>query len=248
MSSAFYTMGAFVCLLMQQALGVAVAQESGMAAVTRAETRATATNNLGAVDDALSLGLTGERRPPYCLQKSDTLEITFTFTPEFNQTVTIQPDGFVVLKSVGPVYAERRTLAELTQAVRTAYQEFLHDPEVTLTLKDFQKPYFIAVGEVTHPGKYELRTETTVAEAVAISGGFTSRARQSEVRLFRKSVEHWSEPRVINVKKLLAGGNLNEDLQLHSGDLIFVPHSTFSRINKYIPPLNLGMYANPTQF
>jgi polysaccharide export outer membrane protein len=101
---------------------------------------------------------------------------------------------------------------------------------------------------VTHPGKYELRTDTTVAEAVAISGGFTARARHSQVVLFRKTGEHWAQPRVINLKKLLAVGNLDEDLHIGSGDLIFVPQKMFSKIRTYVPPLNLGMYANPTQF
>jgi protein involved in polysaccharide export with SLBB domain len=136
MKSVLFTMGALAYLLMQQASGVAVAQENGKAAFTRVITGTTATDNLGAVDGALSLGLTGERRPPYRLQKTDTLEITFTFTPEFNQTATVQPDGWLVLKSLGPIYAERRTVEQLTQLVRRAYGEFLKDPEVTITLKD----------------------------------------------------------------------------------------------------------------
>jgi polysaccharide export outer membrane protein len=248
MKSALFTMGAFAYLLMQQASGVAVAQESGKAVLAGVGTRTTATDNLGAVDGALSLGLTGERRPPYCLQKTDTLEISFTFTPEFNQTAAVQPDGWLVLKGAGPIYAEGRSVAELTNQVRQAYGGFLKDPEVTITLKDFQKPYFFAAGEVTHPGKYELRNETTVTGAIAISGGFTSRARHSQVVLFRKMGEHWAQPRIINVKKLLADGNLDEDLHIDSGDLIFVPQNTFSKIRTYMPPLNLGMYANPTQF
>jgi len=65
---------------------------------------------------------------------------------------------------------------EMQQAVANAYRGFLHEPEVTVTLKDFDKPYFLASGEVARPGKYELRGDLTVNEAVAIAGGFTQQA------------------------------------------------------------------------
>src|SRR5581483_2800260 len=119
------------------------------------------------------------------------------------------------------------SVPEFTEAIRQAYRGFLIDPEVTVTLKDFQKPYFIAAGEVTHPGKYELRTNTTVAEAIAISGGFTSLARGSEVLVYRRAEGQWSPPRVTNVKRLLAQGRLKEDLVLRGGDLVFVPQNNF---------------------
>jgi polysaccharide biosynthesis/export protein len=233
---------------MQQPLGVAVAQESGTGAFAGAEARTTATSNLGAVDDAMSLGLTGERRPPYFLQPSDVVDVGFTFTPEFNQTVTVQPDGNITLKAAGQLNVEGQTVEQVRAAVRQRYERFLQDPEVTVTLKDFQRPYFVAAGEVKHPGKYELRADTTLSQAVAISGGFTSQARDSRVLLFRRVNGQWSEPRLIDVKKLMAKGGLREDLELRAGDLVFVPQNTIAKIRKYVPPLNMGLYANPTQF
>lgn len=241
--------GAFaVCLLMTASLGVAVAQENGFATPSGATTRAAADNNLGAVDGALSLGLTGERRPLYKLQPSDILELAFTFTPDLNQAVTIQPDGYANLRDIGLVYASGRTVTEFTESIKKAYSRVLKDPEVTISLKDFQRPYFIAAGEVTHPGKYELRMNTTLAEAIAVSGGFSPRARDSRVLLYRRAEGHWLKPRITNVKHLLGKGQLEEDLLLQPGDLVFVPTSAFWKIRSSLPPLNLGMYANPSQF
>ena len=48
-------------------------------------------------------------------------------------------------------------------------------------LKDFEKPYVLASGEVTRPGKYELRGDLTVSEAVAMAGGLTHEARHTQV-------------------------------------------------------------------
>jgi polysaccharide biosynthesis/export protein len=232
-------------LVMQQIVGVAFAQESGPDALDGGVHRAGATGNLGAMDGALSLGLTGGRRPFYRLQTSDTVEVNFPFAPEFNQILTVQPDGFVALKGADIVFAVGKTLTELADVIDAAYSAILRQPEVRVTLKDFEKPYFIVSGEVTHPGKYELRSETTVIEAVAIAGGFTSQSRHSEVVLFR-ALAGASEPRTLDIKKLLKTKSLGEDLRLRPGDMVFVPQNTISKVLKYIP--NTGIYVNPMQF
>src|SRR5208337_4064981 len=128
----------------------------------------------------------GERHPLYRLTKSDTVDVNFTFYPDFNQSLTVEPDGFVALKGAGTLFVEGLTIIEVQKAVANAYRGFLHDPEVTVTLKDFDKPYFLASGEVARPGKYELRGDVTVNEAVAIAGGFTQQARHSQVVVFRR--------------------------------------------------------------
>ena len=189
-----------------------------------------------------------ERRPPYRFAKSDVLEINFTYTPEFNQSVTVQPDGRIALRGAGQVIAEDRTSAELMVAIRDAYAGTLHDPEVTVVLKDFDKPFFIASGEVSHPGKYELRSDTTVSEAVAIAGGFTAQARHSQVLLFRRVSPETVEARVIDVKRMLQNHDLNEDPRLAAGDFVVVPKSTVAKIMRYMPTTSMGMFLTSGHF
>ena len=190
----------------------------------------------------------GERHPLYRLSKSDTVDLNFTFSPDFNQTLTVQPDGFVVLKGAGVLLAEGLTVPQMQQAVTYAYRGFLHEPEVTVTLKDFDKPYFLASGEVGRPGKYELRGDLTVNEAVAIAGGFTQQARHSQVVLFRRISAYVAESHVIDVKKMLDSRDLREDLHLQPGDFIFVPQSRISKIRKFVPTNSMSWYVNPLQF
>jgi polysaccharide export outer membrane protein len=190
----------------------------------------------------------GERHPLYRLSKSDTVDVNFTFSPDFNQTLTVQPDGFVALKGAGPLFAEGITISQMQQAIVNAYRGFLHQPEVTVTLKDFDKPYFLASGEVARPGKYELRGDLTVNEAVAIAGGFTQQARHSQVVLFRRISAYVAESHVIDVKKMLDSRDLGEDLHLQPGDFIFVPQSRISKIRRYVPTSAMSWYMNPMQF
>ena len=189
----------------------------------------------------------GERHPLYRLSKSDIVDVNFTFSPDFNQTLTVQPDGFVALKGAGTLLVEGLTVPEMQAAVAKAYRGFLHEPEVTVILKDFDKPYFLASGEVARPGKYELREDLTVNEALAIAGGLTQQARHSQVVVFRRISAYVAESHVIDVKKMLDSRDLHEDLHLQPGDFIFVPQSRISKIRKYVPTNSMSWYMNPLQ-
>jgi polysaccharide biosynthesis/export protein len=206
------------------------------------------TNKPGKAGDTGDPALGGERHPLYRITKSDTIEVNFTFSPEFNQSLTVQPDGFVVLRGAGLLLAEGLTLAELQQGVIKAYAAFLHDPEITITLKDFEKPFFLASGEVGRPGKYELRGDLTVNEAVAIAGGFTQQALHSQVVLFRRISSETAEAHVIDIKHMLNSRDLREDRHLQPGDLVYVPQNRISKVRKYVPTTAMNWYLNPLQF
>jgi polysaccharide biosynthesis/export protein len=182
-----------------------------------------------------------ERYPRYLVRESDVLQITFQLTPEYDQTVTVQPDGFINLRGVGDMHIAGKAVPELIVALRKAYGQFLHDPVIDVELKDFEKPYFIAGGEIGRPGKYELRGETTVAEAVSIAGGFTDKAKHSDVVLFHRVPGGWDQARRLDVKKMLANKDLTEDLQIRPGDLIYVPKSRMSKIRQFIPSTGIGI-------
>jgi len=183
------------------------------------------------------------RDPRYRISAGDSFDLNFDLSPEFNQTaVTVQPDGFVTLRGVGDVKVEGQTVPELTQTVRTAYDKILHDPIISVVLKDFEKPYFIADGQIGRPGKYDLRGQVTLTEALAIAGGLTDKAKHSQVLLFRRVSDQWLEAKLINVKQMEKSGNLSEDPFLHPGDMLFVPKNTFSKIERLIPVASAGAY------
>jgi len=194
------------------------------------------------------LAIGGERHPLYRLSKSDVVDANFTFSPDFNQSLTVQPDGFIFLRGAGAILAEGLTLPELQKEVSNAYHGSLHRPEITLTLKEFDKPYFLASGEVARPGKYELRGDLTVNEAVAIAGGFTQQARHSQVILFRRISAETAEAHVIDLKHMLDSRDLREDMHLRPGDFIFVPQSRISKIRKFVPTNSMSWYMNPMQY
>jgi len=189
-----------------------------------------------------------ERNPRYALRKGDSFDVDFAFSPEFNQTVVVQPDGFITLRGAGSLHVEGQTIPELTETIKKAYASILHNPVVTVALKDFEKPYFIAAGQVGKPGKYDLRSDITLVEAVAIAGGFTESSKHSQVVLFRRVSDEWVEARLFNVKQMLQAHDLSEDAHLRPGDMIYVPQNAISKIRKYMPTTSMGAFADPTHY
>jgi protein involved in polysaccharide export with SLBB domain len=181
----------------------------------------------------------------YHLCASDTIAVSFPLTPEFNQTVTIGPDGFATLAGAGDLHLEGFTAEESAGAIRKAYAAVLLDPIVAVELKDFNKPYFIVTGKVNHPGKFDLRGETSAAQAIAIAGGFNDDARHSQVLLFRRVNDGWFEVRPIDMKHILQGHDVNEDPAIQPGDMLVVPQNMISKIKKFIPTSGIGAYYQP---
>ena len=184
----------------------------------------------------------------YRLTPTDVIELTFPFVPEFDQIVTVQPDGYVTLRAVGEVRVQGRTLPELRLMLLEAYEPILREPVVTILLREFEKPYFVATGEVAKPGKFDLRGPTTLTQALAIAGGLTDTGTLSEIVLFRRYSHELLEVKQVDIKKMLASRDLSEDPLLRPGDTVFVPVSTLGQIGRFISKPQLGLYLNLNPF
>lgn len=186
--------------------------------------------------------------PSYRLHAGDQIEISFSLSPDFDETVYILPDGYISLRETGILYAQGLTLPELSEQVKRAYKGVLHQPVITVSLKDFEKPYFIATGQLGKPGKYDLRGRVTVSEAIAIAGGLTNASKHSQVILFRRTADGITEARTIDLKHQLAKKDLREDTVLRDGDMVYVPQNRLSKISRYLPTSTVGAFANPYAF
>lgn len=221
--------------VMLAASGVCAAQEQQALTAAPAPTDAS--------KESSSSKTFSNRTPRYRIQAGDTFDVTFDLSPEFNQlAVAVQPDGFVSLRSVGDIKVAGQTVPELTETLKQAYGKILNNPPISVVLKEFEKPYFVADGQVAKPGKYEMHGNMTLTQAIAVAGGFQTAAKHSQVVLFRRVDDQWTEAKLIDVKKMEKSHNLSEDPFLHPGDMLFVPKNTYSKIDRFIPNLSMGTY------
>jgi polysaccharide export outer membrane protein len=209
-------------------------------AVTAAPVSASAAATAGSDDDRPALQ---QRNPRYKVMRDDVLNISFPISPELNQSVTVQPDGYITLVNVGSLFIQGMTVPEVTEALTKAYSKVLHDPIINVDLKDFQKPFFVVTGQVAKPGQYDLRYDTTVSEAIAISGGLLPTAK-TQLLIYHRVSPGWMEVKKYNLHDFLNGKNVNEDAEVKPGDMIFIPEKAITNFRKYVP-YTIGLYATP---
>ncbi|MDQ2937451.1 MAG: polysaccharide export protein [Acidobacteriota bacterium] len=181
----------------------------------------------------------------YVLHPGDILDIQYRYTPEFNQTVSVQPDGYISLEIGGDLKVAGRTLEQVRSGILTKARTRLESPELTVILKEFQKPYVVVAGEVTQPGKFELRERLTAIQAVLLAGGFKDSAKSSQILVFRKLNADVAEVRSLNFKTLKRTSDLENDLTLQPGDMILVPRNRISKIERYVRLASLAAFLSP---
>src|SRR5689334_18669799 len=76
----------------------------------------------------------------YTLRSGDTIDLSFAYVPEFNQTLTIQPDGYITLRAAGDVRASGLSVPELKKTIESKYSSIMKQPDVSVEIKDFEKP------------------------------------------------------------------------------------------------------------
>jgi len=181
----------------------------------------------------------------YKVKANDVLGLTFRYTPDYNHDTSVQPDGFIQLKGLpNAVRIQGLTVQEAQREIVKAYSAILNDPDITVTLKDFDKPYFVVSGSVRNPGKFDYRGHTTVMQAIAIAGGFDNSAKHSQILLMRKYSNDLVQVTMVDLRDVMKGKEVNKDLEVRPGDTIFAPKSVFSKFAPFIPSSSMGMYVH----
>ena len=192
-----------------------------------------------------ALGQELRSRPQYTLRAGDVVELQYRYTPELNQTVTVLPDGFVNLNLVGNVKVSDLTVDQAHDLIVQKAKARLNDPELNLILREFQHPYVVVAGQVTTPGKIELRENTTAMQAILLAGGFLASAQSGQVLLFRKINSDTAEVKVLKLGNIHKTDQLEHDAQLEPGDMLLVPRNKVEKISRYMKLFNIGAYINP---
>ena len=168
----------------------------------------------------------------YRLQPGDVLEVQFRYSPEFNQTVTVQPDGYITMEIGGDLKVAGFTVEQTKVAILRQASTRLQDPVATVVLKEFQRPYFVVAGEVGTPGKIEMRERVTAIQAIMLAGGMKETAKSSQVVVFRKINSDVAQVKVLNLKSIKQTSDLENDLTLQAGDMVYVPRDKMSKVER----------------
>jgi polysaccharide export outer membrane protein len=155
------------------------------------------------------------------LGPDDVIEVTVWRNETLSRTVPVRPDGVISLPLVNDVQAAGLTPMELRQILIQKFATFVQAPEVSVIVREVHSARVSVLGQVVHPGLYELRGPTTLLEVLAHAGGLNPFASRSEIVLVRNR-NGQSQRYVLNEEDALTE-NSTANIALQSGDIVFIP-------------------------
>ena len=164
----------------------------------------------------------------FVLGPEDVLDITVWRSEELTQKgVVVRPDGYISMPLIGEVDASWRTAKELAAHIAERLKEYKEKPTVHVKVKEVNSYYVYVLGDVAKPGKFQLKSHTTVLQAIALAGGFNAYASKNNMHVRRTVVGppgHSKELKIpARYDDLLSGDGDIKDFVLKTGDMVVVP-------------------------
>jgi polysaccharide export outer membrane protein len=165
--------------------------------------------------------------PDYIMGPEDVLEITVWKNADLSKQVQVRPDGRISLPLIGDVSAVGRTAAQLTEEISARLKSYMENPTVSILVKEVNSYQIYVLGEVNAPGKYPLKSKTTLLQAITIAHGFTQVAARNKIVVFRfgKDGEGLNKIKASYDDIVLRDGS-DQNIELKPGDQIVVPSET----------------------
>lgn len=176
-----------------------------------------------------------ETEQQYTLVPGDQLDIVVSSAPELSRTLTVGPDGRIVMPMAQPIMVAGRTFGFVQQALMAELGKQLRDPTLAVTPRAYAPEQIYVGGQVGQPGTYTIPGRIGALEAILLAGGMRPTARTKEVVVLRRSPNGGMMMRTVNLRNGLTNiREYNDNLQLRRGDIIFVPESTIGEIGTFM--------------
>jgi len=171
----------------------------------------------------------------YRVQPGDTLSVKFYYHADHDTDVFVRPDGSIQLPLVGDVPAGGVTPQKLAEDLEKRYSKNLRDPRIAVTVKTMNQNKVYVGGEVNRPGFVAFREGLTASQALLEAGGPKDTANNEEIVFLQKFGDDGKyRPTKLNLKTMLADGDVSVDVALNPSDVIFVPKSTIAKVNLWV--------------
>jgi polysaccharide export outer membrane protein len=160
----------------------------------------------------------------YIIGAEDVLDITVWRNADLSKTVQVRPDGRVSMPIIRDITAVGKTPTQLAEEMTNKLKEYVQNPVVAVSLKEVNSYNIFLLGEVAHPGRYPLKSKTTLLQGITIAGGFTPIAARNQIVIFRFTESAPGIKRLTaSYDEIVLRGGIAENFELKSGDTVVVP-------------------------
>lgn len=160
--------------------------------------------------------------PEYIIGPEDLLHIVVWKNEALTRTVQVRPDGMISLPLLNDVKAAGLTAMQLRDVLIKRFVEYMPSPEISVIVQEVRSFKVSVLGQVSRPGRYDLRSRTTVLEALALAGGFRDFASPSRIVVLR--LDGKGMKRIpFNYNQVISGSSDQQNFELQPNDVILVP-------------------------
>jgi len=156
----------------------------------------------------------------YHIHAGDTLAVSVAEDPTFATTGKVLDDGTLGLPLIGRVALRGLPIDEAQQRLAYMLSEYVRNPQVTIDVVKVGIDSVLVLGNVKTPGKYALRAGSRFTDAIAAAGGLGPvDGPLPDARLGNPT----GSVRYVSLQDVLRRGDMQSDLPVTNGDVIYVP-------------------------
>lgn len=174
----------------------------------------------------------------YTLGPDDVVQIDVLRHPEFSGLYPVNLEGKIQYKFVGDIVVTGLNKTQLEEKIKEIITNYVINPEVNVTIVEFKSKVIFVLGEVGQPGKYIMRSDSiSVRDAVVNAGLPTLSAAMRRCRIITPAKNGRVKTREIDIYAILYGGNLKYNIDMHPGDVLYVPATMMAKVMRVINPV-----------
>lgn len=180
----------------------------------------------------------------YTVGPDDVLEVKVYDEEDLSRTTQVTSRGTIALPLLKDVHVAGLTASQVAEKLEALYgADYLHSPQVFVSVKEFRSKTVQVLGAVKNPGVYTLRGRSAVLDVLGLAGGISEAggasllllrppergahdpeaARKRELAAGNAAFKEGVEPITVDVHRLLVEGDVGQNLEVKGGDTVFVP-------------------------
>jgi polysaccharide biosynthesis/export protein len=154
------------------------------------------------------------------IHPGDQLSVQVYGDQTLTENVMVLSDGTVEYPLIGRVPVAGKTLDQAAAVLAQRLRKYVRQPVVSISILQLGQPDVLVLGDVKSPGKYQLRSDARLTDAIAAAGGLINvNGTFPDARVANASGTVTS----VSLESLLQRGDTTLDVPLGEGSVVYVP-------------------------
>src|SRR6266480_5799353 len=167
----------------------------------------------------------------YQLGPEDVISVTVFGQDRYSKGgIKIPPSGRVSLALIPDgIFVSGKTVDQVAELIKKRYDEYIKDPQVSVSLDQAGSYRYSVIGDVTQPGIRLMTRRLSVSEAIAEAGGVLQTGNRKKIVVLRKQANGSLAQIPVNLSAIYRG-QAPDSIYLVPGDQVIVPGNTLKKL------------------